>query len=70
MNRRHAHRAPSNLRRTPLPANYEWSRRDVDYDPIRPVEVIALVPIAIFVVIAFIVGVGLLFAVLAPEVGA
>lgn len=53
----------------PLPPSYEWDRRDPDYDPIRPVEVLAMVPVAIAVFIAALCIVGFLLAVMVgPEV--
>lgn len=53
----------------PLPPNYEWDRRDPDYDDIRPAEIILMVPAAVIVFIAALCIVGFLLAVMVgPEV--
>ena len=56
------------LRHAPPPAPREWDRRDPDYDDVMPtlLELAVMVPVAIVVVLGFLVFVGLAFAVLAP----
>ena len=56
------------LHHGPPPAPREWDRRDPDYDDeiVTWAELAVMVPLAVVVVLGFLVFVGLAFAVLAP----
>lgn len=66
---RPAGRLPGVVTYRPMSPRREWDRRDPDYDDSMPQtvwEAIVLVPVAMGIFLAFVVLVGLAFAVLAP----